>query len=276
MRVKRILIFVGIVLLLVGGVFAWNMYINQNFELTFYQMSTEKNINKLRVIELSDLHLHEYGEHNDKLVEKISDLKPDIIAMAGDMTIEDVPDHSVVISLIERLVKIAPVYYSPGNHEYTDILYNKSSTLIKDIEKAGAIYVDGKIVEAEAGGNKFIIGGVCKNADDVLKYKSSSEMLEKFSKEDSFKILLSHYPEIFISKMEAYPVDLALSGHAHGGQIRLPGTDGLYAPDQGFLPEYTSGMRTMSGSTVVISRGLGGSNWLRINNRPELVIIDIN
>lgn len=276
MRLKRILIFLGIVLLLVGGVFAWNMYINQNFELTFYQMSTEKNINNLRVIELSDLHLHEYGENNDKLVEKISDLKPDIIAMAGDMTIEDVPDHSIVITLIERLVKIAPVYYSPGNHEYTDILYNKSSTLIKDIEKAGAVYVDGKIVEVEAGGNKFLIGGVCKNADDVLKYKSSSEMLEKFSKEETFKILLSHYPEIFISKMEAYPVDLALSGHAHGGQIRLPGTDGIYAPDQGFLPKYTSGMRTMSGSTVVISRGLGGSNWLRINNRPELVIIDIN
>lgn len=276
MRLKRILIFLGIVLLLVGGVFAWNMYINQNFELTFYQMSTEKNINNLRVIELSDLHLHEYGENNDKLVEKISDLKPDIIAMAGDMTIEDVPDHSIVITLIERLVKIAPVYYSPGNHEYTDILYNKSSTLIKDIEKAGAVYVDGKIVEVEAGGNKFLIGGVCKNADDVLKYKSSSEMLEKFSKEENFKILLSHYPEIFISKMEAYPVDLALSGHAHGGQIRLPGTDGIYAPDQGFLPKYTSGMRTMSGSTVVISRGLGGSNWLRINNRPELVIIDIN
>lgn len=276
MRLKRILIFLGIVLLLAGGVFAWNMYINQNFELTFYQMSTEKNINNLRVIELSDLHLHEYGENNDKLVEKISDLKPDIIAMAGDMTIEDVPDHSIVITLIERLVKIAPVYYSPGNHEYTDILYNKSSTLIKDIEKAGAVYVDGKIVEVEAGGNKFLIGGVCKNADDVLKYKSSSEMLEKFSKEENFKILLSHYPEIFISKMEAYPVDLALSGHAHGGQIRLPGTDGIYAPDQGFLPKYTSGMRTMSGSTVVISRGLGGSNWLRINNRPELVIIDIN
>lgn len=276
MRLKRILIFLGIVLLLVGGVFAWNMYINQNFELTFYQMSTEKNINNLRVIELSDLHLHEYGENNDKLVEKISDLKPDIIAMAGDMTIEDVPDHSIVITLIERLVKIAPVYYSPGNHEYTDILYNKSSTLIKDIEKAGAVYVDGKIVEVEAGGNKFLIGGVCKNADDVLKYKSSSEMLGKFSKEENFKILLSHYPEIFISKMEAYPVDLALSGHAHGGQIRLPGTDGIYAPDQGFLPKYTSGMRTMSGSTVVISRGLGGSNWLRINNRPELVIIDIN
>lgn len=276
MRLKRILIFIGIVLLLVGGVFAWNVYTNQNFELTFYQMSTEKNISKLRVIELSDLHLHEYGEHNDKLVERISGLKPDIIAMAGDMTNEDDPDHSIVISLIERLVKVAPVYYSPGNHEYTDILYNKSSTLIKDIEKAGAIYVDGKIVEVEAGGNQFLIGGVCKNADDVLKYKSSTEMLEKFTKEEPFKILLSHYPEIFISKMEAYPVDLALSGHAHGGQIRLPGTDGLYAPDQGFLPKYTSGMRTMSGSTVVISRGLGGSNWLRINNRPELVIIDIN
>lgn len=279
MRIKKRVLFIPLALILLIGVFfLWNYIQNQSPHVTFYQMETTKNIKGLRIVSLTDLHLREFGEGNERLVRTLERLRPDLIAMVGDMTIEDNPDHSVPLALIRRLSQLAPVYYSSGNHEYTDILYNKESTLIADIEAAGATYVDDRYVEVQLGRNKLVLGAVCKNADDVMKYSSSREMLQSFCAESRFRLLLSHYPEIFLSAMADSPVDLALCGHAHGGQVRLPFLkDGLYAPDQGFFPTFTSGMRTACGSTVVISRGLGDSSKsLRINNPPEVVVVDIN
>ena len=273
---KVIIILVCIAALAGGGLY--NHVQNQKLSVTFYHMDTEKNISGLRILELSDLHLKEFGPDNADLVKKVSALHPDIIAVVGDMTMEDNPDHSMVIRLVKRLTEIAPVFYSWGNHEYQDTLYNKNSTLIKDMEEAGAICFDNKYVEVKVGRNKLKIGGVCKNAFDILRYTGSQNMLRKLSDEQGFTVLLSHYPEGFLSDMEGYPFDLVLCGHAHGGMVRLPFTDGLYSPDQGLFPKLTSGMRELCGSTVVVSRGLGTSHsyeW-RVNNRPEIVVVDVN
>lgn len=262
-----------------AGIVLHAVQANRHFITTFYAMSSDEVDEPIRIVELSDLHLHEYGENNAELVDRISALKPDIIAIVGDMTNKDVADYSVVIRLLERLTGIAPVYYAAGNHEYADILYNENSALIDNIEATGAIYVDNTIAEAVIRGTAFKIGGVCKNRADLLKYTVTRQMLAELSTGEGFTLLLSHYPEGFIGDtMADYPFDLVLCGHAHGGQVRIPlYGDGLYSTDQGFLPKYTSGMREMSGSTVVISRGLGDatSPIPRINNQPELVVIDI-
>lgn len=273
----KIIIILVCIAALAGGVL-YNHVQNQKLSVTFYHMDTEKNISGLRILELTDLHLKEFGPDNADLVKKVAALHPDVIAVVGDMVMLNNPDHTIVTRLLTRLTEIAPVYFSSGNHEYGDILNNKNSTLIKEIENTGAVYLDNKYVEVKAGRNKLKIGGVCKNASDILKYTGSQNMLRKLSDEQGFTVLLSHYPEGFLSNMEGYPFDLVLCGHAHGGMVRLPFTDGLYSPDQGLFPKLTSGMRQLSGSTVVVSRGLGtshGYEW-RINNRPEIVVIDVN
>ena len=274
-KVIIILVFIAAI---AGGVL-YNHVQNQKLSVTFYHMDTEKNISGLRILELTDLHLKEFGPDNADLVNKVAALHPDIIAVVGDMNMVDNPDHSMVVRLVKRLAEIAPVFYGWGNHEYRDILYNKNSTMIKDMEEAGAACIDNKYVEVKVGRNKVKIGSVCKNATDILKYSGSKDMLRKLSDEPGFTVLLSHYPEGFLSNnMEGYPFDLVLCGHAHGGMVRLPFTDGLYSPDQGLFPKLTSGMHELCGSTVVVSRGLGtshGYEW-RVNNRPEIVVVDVN
>lgn len=263
-------------LALAVAVVGCNAVSNSSFETTFYEMETEKNISGLRIVVLSDLHNREYGKDNKKLVERVANLHPDIIAIVGDMINHYDPDHSVALKLVKNLSEIAPVYYSAGNHEVENIIGDEDSTLVEDIEKAGGIYLSHRYVEVRSGNNRFLIAGACKNAADILDYEE--DMLKEFTEKKGFKIFLNHFPEIFDKEMEDYPVDLAICGHAHGGLVRLPFGDGLYAPDQGFFPKYTSGMRKLCGSTVVISRGLGTSHRyeFRINNKPELVVIDVN
>ncbi|MFQ8733842.1 MAG: hypothetical protein ACLSAC_27290 [Enterocloster bolteae] len=101
--------------------------------------------------------------------------------------------------------------------------------------------------------------------------------MDKFMDDSCFKLLLVHYPEYFLDGIEDLPIDLALCGHAHGGIIRIPFVGGVYAGEQGFFPELTEGMHELGNSTVIVSRGLGNSHKIpRINNKPELVVIDVN
>lgn len=272
---RNIIIISGCIVVFLIVIFCNNLA-NQKLSTTFYHIETQKNVSGIRIIELSDLHLKEFGPDNQNLVDKVESLHPDIIAVVGDMTTRGETDFSIVTRLLEKLVKIAPVYYSSGNHEYIDILYNPNSSMVNEIENTGATFLDDELIEVKIGRDKVNIGAICKNSKDVTKYKSSRSMLENLTKQENFTILLSHYPEVFKSAMKDYPVDLALCGHAHGGLIRLPFTDGLFAPDQGFFPKLTSGKHELFGSTVVVSRGLGNSNILqRVNNPPEIVVVDI-
>ena len=138
---KGILIFLLIVLAIAGGILTYNMWLNQTFVTTFYTVTTDKDIENMRIVELSDLHLREYGEKNADLVERIRNLKPDIIAVAGDMNIDENPDYTVVLELMEQLVEIAPVYYGPGNHEWAGIYGWHYSAMADDIAATGAHFL---------------------------------------------------------------------------------------------------------------------------------------
>lgn len=115
---KKILAGLLAVVLVLGGILLYNLQMNKSFITTFYSVTVDKPVEDLRIVLLSDLHLHEYGEDNADLVRKIQNLAPDLIAVAGDMNIDTDTDYHVVLDLMHQLVDIAPVYYAPGNHEW--------------------------------------------------------------------------------------------------------------------------------------------------------------
>ena len=244
---------------------------------SFYQLSSNQVTGSVRIVALSDLHNREFGDQNSDLVDKVKSLQPDIIAILGDMTISDGKyDYSVILSLCEKLKEIAPVYYGWGNHEYRDMLVEGNYTLKSALEKLGVHLVNNTLVQAEVKGNIFSIGGICTTPEYF--YDNADAFLQKYEKEaKGFKLLFSHRPSVFERVMEPYPVDLALCGDTHGGQIILPLLGGLYTPDEGLFPDVTYGKYQMSGSTVIVSRGLGSSSWVpRFGNPPEIAVVDIN
>lgn len=259
--------------ILLSALFIYTVTKDHNyFELSFYQVESEKISNKMRIVQLSDLHLKEFGENNSLLVDKIRQLKPDLIALTGDMNNQDDPDYSVVITLCEQLTEIAPVYYSYGNHEIDNAVLGDKS-LKTDLENVGVKVLDDQSEVINVNGNDVKIGGLTESPEFFDKY--STRFWSSYTEGDEFKICLIHYPEYFLEKLADEPVDLVLAGHTHGAVMRIPGIGGLYAPDQGFFPQLSEGLHKINDINLVVSRGLGDTH-LRINNPSELVVVDVN
>ncbi|MGX8698526.1 MAG: metallophosphoesterase [bacterium] len=245
-------------------------------EVSFYHLQSDEVDEPFRIVQLSDLHMHEFGEKNAELVDWVRRLHPDIIAITGDMNNDFDPDYHVVIDLCEQLVEIADVYYVMGNHEWVDYI-DRHSAIKDDITATGVTVLQNAFVEREINGNKVLIGGLVNEVFNYYNY-SGPKFMEDFMASDGFKLLLVHYPEYFLGTLNDYAVDLAMCGHVHGGIVRILHFGGVYATDQGFLPELSEGIqRVEGGSTVVVSRGLGGEGAIpRINNNPELVVVDVS
>ncbi|MBR3741890.1 MAG: metallophosphoesterase [Clostridia bacterium] len=249
---------------------------NETLEVTFYHLQSDEVEAAFRIVQLSDLHLHEFGEKNAELVDWIKRLNPDIIAITGDMNNRFNDDTHVVTELCTQLTDITDVYYVMGNHEWVDYIHRKTN-IKKDLVATGVVMLENSYIETEINGNKVVIGGLVNEVSNYEKY-TGPQFMEKFMKADGFKLLLVHYPEYFLGTLNQFRVDLAMCGHTHGGLIRIPHFGGLYASDQGFLPELYEGMQTVKGgSVVVVSRGLGNNSKIpRINNNPEIVVVDVN
>ncbi len=263
---------------ILGLGFGYNCWMNAMFVTNFYTVESDKVTKSVRIVELSDLHLSEFGQDNEKLVQRIRGLAPDIIAVAGDMNIDENEDYSIVTTLMEQLVKIAPVYYAPGNHEWASIYAFHYTDLPDDLEALGVHWMNQTYEDIEVNGNTIRIGGFFEWPRTELEREGSKKVADALNdNKDAYNVLICHCPEVLKTSLRKDKFDLVLSGHAHGGQVRLPFTDGLWSTSQGFLPKYTSGVRKMGKSKVVISRGLGDSEpWPRINNQPELVVVDIH
>jgi predicted MPP superfamily phosphohydrolase len=245
-----------------------------HFVESYYQIQSDKLSENIRVILLSDLHLREFGENNCDLVNRIEELNPDLIAIVGDMNMDDNPDYHVVTDLCEALVEIAPVYYVPGNHEWPQMVF-ETSNLKQDLIDTGVHLLTDLADIVEVNGNTIKIGGLAEAPEHFAKY--ATDFFESFEEGDLFKLLLTHYPEYFEDILKDAEIDVAMCGHAHGGQVRIPGIGGLYTKDQGWFPKLTEGVVSVGDVSVVISRGLGDSSDVpRINNPPELVIVDMN
>lgn len=220
---------------------------------------------------LADIHARRV-EETLSLVEQN---KPDIILIPGDLvdgtTIEKCKKHSnfveEAITNLNRIAQIAPTYYSLGNHEKQMI-----ETEIKELHRSKAVVVDNRYVNVSSD---LYIGGISSGRnyhDKRASQKPDISFIPEFEKVSGFKILLSHHPEYYVPFLKDKDIDLIISGHAHGGQIRI-GNQGLFAPGQGLFPKYTSGIHD---GKLVVSRGISGTELFpRINNKPEIVCIKI-
>lgn len=250
------------------------------FDVTFYRVSSDKIIGRLRIVQLSDLHLSQFGKDNAELVDAVAKLTPDIIAITGDMNISGNPDYRVVLTLCAQLTPIAPVYYSLGNHEYVDQIFS-GSAIQKDLKALGVHVLDNQAESLTIGDNAIQIIGISESASQLAQtYGGDKTMaerfIEKWSGYEGFNLLLIHYPTAVPARLSAFDFDLALCGHEHGGLIRVPKLGGLYAPDEGLLPDYAEGYFAFRNNAMIVSRGLGNSSWVpRFNNDPELVVVDV-
>lgn len=275
MKKKKLLIILSVLLIIAAGLL-WG---NNSIKTTEYTVSPEnlpESFDGFRIVQVSDLHNTDFG---NGLIEKISDAKPDIIVITGDIIDSYHTEIPIAVEFAERVCEIAPVYYVTGNHEHRIDGYEILKT---QLEKAGFIILEGETVEITRNGEKISLTGI----DDTTFFGSEilDEQIIAFSQklkslaaeaDEDINILLSHRPEHFSLYTEC-DFDVVFSGHAHGGQIRLPFLGGVYAPGQGFFPEYTEGVHTSGETNMVISRGLGNSLFpLRVFNRPEIVICNL-
>lgn len=250
-----------------------------------YTVALQNLGSSVRVILLSDLHGKSFGRENSRLIAKIQEQSPDAIFLDGDMIDRsaDPTDVQELLRLIERLHEIAPVYFAPGNHE---LEYMQTDTsLLTQVAEAGAVVVNDSYVDVTIAGQPLRIGGTMGHAfyfgrsEEEFSSSPEYQFLKAFEDTDVPKICLAHMPDTFIfnGAYNLWNVDLVLSGHTHGGLIRLPFIGGLYAPMQGWFPEYDQGyFRLGEHMQMVITSGLAGHGMIpRINNPPEIVVIDL-
>ena len=259
----------------------WIAWGNTALELNTYTVSSAKlpqSFDGYRIAHVSDLHNAEMGKDNEKLLTILRDADPDMIAITGDLIDSRSTNVEIALNFIREAVKIAPCYYVTGNHEAR---VNEYDELKSGMEAAGVIVLEDARTEISLEGKTITLIGVNDPSYQIDYLFGDSETVmdtkleELHTEDDVFTILLSHRPELFDIYAD-HGMDLILSGHAHGGQFRLPFIGGLVAPNQGLFPEYDAGIYTEGNTNMLVSRGVGNSILpFRINNRPEVILIEL-
>lgn len=247
-----------------------------DLEISRYEVKSQKlpeSFDGFKIVQLSDLHGAEFGDDGMELVEKVKELEPDIIALTGDF-VTDEGDLAAVERLAARLVKLCPVYFISGNHEFGSGLAVKVRNIL---ERAGVKYLSNEYLTISRGEDGILLGGV----EDPLAYAdmlSPDELAQKMNDAapDAFKILLGHR-NYWMTEYPELPVDLIFCGHAHGGLIRIPGVGGLIGTDRRLFPDFDAGEYNNGRYTLIVSRGLGNSVPIpRVFNRPEIVCVELS
>ncbi len=235
------------------------------------------SFNDFTIVHISDLHNKDFGKGQNNIIDKIRETNPDIIVVTGDI-IDSYDTHvDITAEFINGISKIAPVYYVPGNHESR--LLDDYFLLKTQMQTAGVHVLENDFISISRGNDKINIIGMKDPSFDYLNHigttdeeivkNNLSSLTENLS---GYTILLSHRPEL-IDIYSSFNINLVFSGHAHGGQVRIPFIGGIIAPNQGLFPKYTSGLHEVKNTKMIISRGLGNSAFpFRINNRPEIVV----
>ena len=261
---------------------AWTLLGNTALEVNEYEIVSDRIpqvFDGFRIVQVSDLHNAEFGEGNSKLIQLLSQTEPDIIVLTGDLIDSRQTDIEIALSFARDAMKIAPVYFVSGNHEARVSEYED---LKMGLAEAGVIVLENQKVEITRDGEAITLMGIddpsfqesylVGDAESVAK--QAIEMLQ--SESDGYTVLLSHRPELFELYVKT-GMDLVFSGHAHGGQFRLPFLGGLVAPNQGFFPEYDAGLFSEGITNMIVSRGVGNSIIpIRFCNRPEIVVVMLN
>ncbi len=248
---------------------------SERLEVSQHELSSAKlpeSFDGFKIVQLSDLHGAEFGEDGMELVEKVAALEPDIIALTGDF-VTDEGDLEAVEKLAGRLTKLCPVYFVSGNHEFGSGLAAQVRGIM---ERSGVKYLSNEYLTISRGDDCILLGGV----EDPLAYAdmlTPEELAQKMNEAapEAFKLLLGHR-NYWMTEYPGLPVDLILSGHAHGGLVRIPGVGGLIGTDRHLFPDFVDGQFYNGSYTMIVSRGLGNSVPIpRIFNRPEIVCVTL-
>ena len=277
---KKTVLVVSVLIILAIGI--WILWSNTALEVNEYEIVSDRipqSFSGFRIAQVSDLHNKDFGEGYGQLLTLLSQINPDIIVVTGDLIDSRQTDLDIALEFAWQAGKIARVYYVSGNHEARIPEYEN---LKIGLVKAGVVILENQKVQINREGERITLLGIDDPSfrEDYLFGDAGSvarqaiENLQNVS--DGYTILLSHRPELFDMYVDT-GMDLVFSGHAHGGQFRLPFFGGLVAPNQGFFPKYDAGQFTEENTTMIVSRGVGNSIIpLRFNNRPEIVVAELN
>ncbi|MGP4108544.1 metallophosphoesterase [Virgibacillus sp. L01] len=272
---KKLLIILAIIVFTIALSYHQNNVLTTT-ELDVHSGEIPESFDGYRIVHLSDLHSKSFGENQKRLVERVKNENPDLIVFTGDIVDQKDFNKKPGITLMENMTAIAPVYFVTGNHEWWSEEY---SSLENDLETAGVNVLRNSSELIQVNGSSIAILGIDDPARAENSYSEKgivSESINSLKMSAEFSILLSHRPEMF-SVYQNHNIDLTFSGHAHGGQFRLPFIGGVIAPDQGLFPNYTAGKYVKNGSAMIVSRGLGNSIIpQRIFNRPEIVSVTLH
>lgn len=291
MRIHKTMGKIMIVFLVLLGLALFVCWNNKSVVLTRYQYKSNQvpeQFEGFRITQISDLQSEYFGRYQKNLIAMAAETKPDIIVFTGDLLDRNHTDYEASRTAIEGLVKIAPVYYVNGNHELA-LPEARTAEFYDELRAMGVTILFDDKTAIKKGGQKINLIGLSeytiyeskdsdKRTETGFNPSVIDDMIEKLTEgiaEEELTIMLTHEPQ-FLDTYADDKVDLIFAGHAHGGQIRLPFTEGLFAPGQGVLPKLTSGMHQRGGTTMIISRGLGNSVFpFRLFNRPEVVVVDL-
>ena len=277
---KKFIVLAAIVAILILLII-WIAYGNTDLEIYKYNVKSEdipSEFDNFRIVQISDLHNAEFGENNEKLLLMLKQADADIIAITGDMIDSRNTDVDVAISFAQKAVNIAPVYYVNGNHESR--VLGEYEKLKQGLTDTGVTILENSSADITIGDEAITLIGIndptfrMELVDDTMEQNIAHQLVSVISDNDNYKVLLAHRPEYF--DVYAENVDLVLSGHAHGGQFRIPFIGGLVAPGQGFFPEYYEGSHIKENTEMIVSRGIGNSIIpFRINNKPEIIVAEL-
>jgi len=266
-------------ILLIAFIWAF-LYINNEWlQISRYEVQSEripKAFAGLKIVQISDLHDATFGEKQSRLVQKVQKLNPDFVFLTGDFIDSNRYDLQNSLDFVEQITPFTQVFYVTGNHE---VAVNKINEITQSLKDLGVHVLMDESAVIEREGEELLIAGVQDPLINAI-YPPEEIIEEELEqaidwKNDSFKLLLSHRPEVFDVYVDK-EIDLVFTGHAHGGQVRIPGIGGLIAPGQGWFPKFTSGMHEKGKTKMVVSRGLGNSLIpYRIFNRPEIVLVTL-
>ena len=276
---KKTVLIVSVLVILCLGI--WTLWGNIALEVNEYEIVSDRipeAFAGFRIAQVSDLHNKDFGEGYGQLLTLLSEINPDIIVVTGDLIDSRQTDLDIALEFAWQAGKIARVYYVSGNHEARVPEYEDLKT---GLVKAGVVILENQKIQITREGESITLMGIEDPSfqEDYLFGDSESvarQAIENLQNEsDGYTILLSHRPELFDLFVET-EMDLVFSGHAHGGQFRLPFIGGLVAPNQGFFPKYDAGQFKEENTTMIVSRGVGNSIIpIRFNNRPEIVLVTL-
>lgn len=255
-----------LVLALFCAALFWVLWANTALELNTISLQDANlpaGFDGYRIAHISDF--HNAANMTDDVLESLEAAKPDIICITGDLIDSRLTNIEAALNLVEGATKIAPCYYITGNHE-SRLKLEAYESLLDGLTAKNVTVLDDEQVMLDRNGEQIALVG---------HFWGDTKDVGSISDFDGYRILLSHQPEA-IDDYVAAGYNLVLSGHAHGGQFRLPFVGGLFAPGQGLFPKYDAGVFNQENTAMVVSRGIGNSLFpIRINNRPEVILIEL-